>query len=69
MRGGEVPPEPVTEKVSVKHCVARDAATPVDVLTDPARTLKLEAVRVLGPAITNVLMSIRSWKDNFLLKL
>ena len=52
----------VTEKVSVRQLVANEDATPVVVLTDPAKFLKLEIVRVLGPVITKVVMSMRSWK-------
>ena len=58
---GTVPlPGLVTEKVSVWQFVAIEAATPVVVLTDPAKYLKLDSVRVLGPVMTNVFMSIRS---------
>ncbi len=58
---GTVPlPGLVTEKVSVWQLVASEAATPAAVLTDPAKYLKFEAVRVLGPVMTNVFISIRS---------
>ena len=60
MTGGAVPPLPVTEKVSVKHSVAKDDGTPAEVLIWPAKTMKLAAVRVLGPAMTKVFMSILS---------
>jgi hypothetical protein len=39
---------------------------PVVVLIEPATTLKLDRVTVLGPAITNVLKSIRSWQMSVL---
>ena len=62
MTGGTVPPFPVTVNVSVWHRVASEPAMPRAVLTEPARILKFEAVTVLGPVITKVVMSMRSWK-------
>jgi hypothetical protein len=56
--GGVVPPDPVTLKVSVRHSVAVDDSTPAAVVTDPPVTMKFPVVTVLGPAMTNVLMSI-----------
>jgi hypothetical protein len=55
----------VTVKVSVRQFVANEEATPNVVLIDPAKFLKLELVSVLGPVITKVVMSMRSWKLTF----
>ncbi len=51
-------------KVSVRHWVAADTATPPPGLGDktPARSSPTEAVNVFGPDMTNVLKSNLTWK-------
>ena len=44
-----------------KQLVARLAVIPVVVLSEPASNFVTEAVLVLGPAITKLLKSMRSW--------
>jgi len=57
--GGDCPPGDVTVKVSVRHWVAWEEATPFVVML-PARVAVVEVVMVLGPAMTNILKSRRS---------
>ena len=57
--GGALPPLPVILKVSVKQLVTALYATPAPVTLPAVCNPKL-AVRVEGPAITNVLKSNRS---------
>ena len=45
-----------------KQLVARLAAIPAVVLSEPASSFVTEAVLVLGPAMTKLLKSTRSWK-------
>ena len=59
MTGGTLPDGPVTEKVSVRHCVARLTAFPAPAMV-PAKMLVTVVVRVVGPATTKVLKSNRS---------
>ena len=61
MTGGTLAVGPVTEKVSVLHCVCSETGGfPVAEVVDPPISLATELVRVFGPAIMNVFMSIRS---------
>ena len=54
-------PVPGMLKVSVRHCVATVAGDPAPLtLTDPASSVNIASVAVLGPAIINVSMSMRS---------
>jgi len=48
---------PVTENVSVKHCVAKDTAFPAAVTEAPLSSKTDVVVKVLGPVMTNVLKS------------
>ena len=64
MTGGTLPPGPVTEKVSVRHWVAVETVLPVPVaITTPLTSVSIEVEMVLGPAITKLLKSSRSWKN------
>jgi hypothetical protein len=48
MTGGTLPPGPVSEKVSVRHCVAVEAAVPLVVMVGkPFSMLSDDAVMVL----------------------
>ena len=47
-----------------KQLVARLAAIPAVVLSEPASSIETEAVLVLGPAMTKLLKSTRSWNSN-----
>ena len=60
MTGGTLAAGPVTEKVSVLHCVCSETGFPVAEVVEPPISLATELVRVFGPAIMNVFMSIRS---------
>ena len=62
MTGGFPPGTPVIVNVSVWHWVARLMATAPAGAILPPTVLTTEAVSVLGPAITKVLKSIRSFK-------
>ena len=53
--------ELVTENVSVRHCVAKVAAPPPASLGAPLRILVTEVVSVLGPVMTKVSKSKRSY--------
>ena len=69
MTGGTLPLGPVTEKVSVKHWVARlKAAVPVKRML-PFNDFETVVTTVVGPAITKELKSKRSWnKKNYIKK-
>ena len=61
MTGGTLPPGPVTENESVRHCVAVETITPFPVIVGtPLASEYADVVIVLGPAITKELKSIRS---------
>ena len=63
MTGGTLPPGPVTEKVSVRHWVAVETLFPNPVFTTtPLSSNSIDVVVVLGPAITKLLKSNRTWK-------
>ncbi len=65
MTGGLVPPVLVTEKVSVRHCVACVAGAPaaMDGATRPFRMDVVLVVAVDGPVIANVTKSKRNWSE------
>ena len=58
--GGLPPDTPVIEKVSVWHWVIELTPVPPAAVTLPPDTYIRVEVSVLGPAITNVLKSMRS---------
>jgi hypothetical protein len=60
MTGGEFPPFPVTEKVSVRHSVAKFWGIVPAAARAPFNVKKAEDVRVLGPLMTKLLKSRRS---------
>jgi hypothetical protein len=66
MTGGEAgppppPPAPLTENVSVRHCVLRLCRALAVVDRAPFLVLTAETVAVCGPVITNVTKSSRSY--------
>ena len=68
MTGGTLDVGPVIEKVSVLHWVWSETGAPPVVVVLPPISVVTEAVMVLGPDITKVFMSIRSWKNIFFSK-
>jgi hypothetical protein len=63
--GGTLEAGPVTEKVSVLHCVCSDTGTPPVVAVVPASVVVTDDVSVFGPAMTKVFMSIRSFSGKY----
>ena len=60
MTGGTLPAGPVSENVSVRHCVAVLTGAPAGLVMLPPISKRLEAVTVVGPVITKLLKSSRN---------
>ena len=56
--GGTLPAGPVREKVSVKQSVAVLTATPAATVVLPPVSKPLDAVRVVGPVIKDVIKHV-----------